>query len=276
MNRPRIDIHMRTFVMYRLVAGEILIAWQKYTACDPDEINLQEGDVVELLDTNDPVSAKKKVKLDPDLDAVSGELLDTAAARHKLSVKPRRRHASSRHSPTRLNINSRWLVRVVDSKKQGWVPCRILQTADDPVPGTGLPGDAAFRRMAVVKELVETEQEFVKDLDLVVKNYLSMETGKVPKVVRDNFETIFGNLTEIAEFHRTVLMEGVKYYANEPLLLGKTFLRLERDFDKHVSYCRDEPAAQEFLDTNDEANDYFEVMFPLHLFNRSMNHKFIV
>lgn len=83
--------------------------------------------MVELLDTNDPVSAKKyltrnmvksfnfswfwfyrKVKLDPDLDAVSGELLDTAAARHKLSVKPRRRHASSRHSPTRLNINSRY------------------------------------------------------------------------------------------------------------------------------------------------------------------------
>ncbi|CAH0545686.1 unnamed protein product [Brassicogethes aeneus] len=240
------------------VIGEILIAWQKYTACSSDEINLKEGDVVELLDTVDPVSAAKKLKLDPDLDTVSGELLDTSAARHKLSVKPRRKHASSRHSPTRLNINARWLVKDTNSKKQGWVPCRVLQTADDPVPGSGLPGDAEFRRMAVVKELVETEQEFVKDVDKVVKKYLSMEIGKVPKVVRDNFEVIFGNLTEIAEFHRTVLMEGVKYYANEPLLIGKTFLRLERDFDKHVSYCRDEPSAQEFLDTNDEANDYFE------------------
>lgn len=56
-----------------------------------------------------------------------------------------------------------------------------------------------------------------------------------------------------------VLMEGVKYYAKEPLLLGKTFLRLERDFDKHVHYCRDEPLAQEFLDTCDEAYDYFYV-----------------
>lgn len=63
-----------------------------------------------------------------------------------------------------------------------------------------------------------------------------------------NFDVIF-----------RVLMEGVKYYAKEPLLLGKTFLRLERDFDKHVHYCRDEPLAQEFLDTCDEAYDYFAV-----------------
>lgn len=34
-------------------------------------------------------------------------------------------------------------------KKQGWVPCQVLQTADEPQPGTGLPGDAAFRRQLV-------------------------------------------------------------------------------------------------------------------------------
>jgi hypothetical protein len=111
-----------------------------------------------------------------------------------------------------------------------------------------------------VKELVETEQEFVKDLDHVVQKYLLLsETKKVPKVIRDNFEVIFGNLKEIAEFHRTVLMEGVKYYANEPHLLGKAFLRLERDFDKHVDYYMYEPQAQAFLDSCDEARDYFDV-----------------
>lgn len=85
-----------------------------------------------------------------------------------------------------------------------------------------------------------------------------------------------------------VLIEGVKYYADQPRMLGKTFLRLvslkillkyilicckdfyqiwclnyswlqERDFDKHVAYCRDEPAAQEFLQMNDAVRDYFEV-----------------
>lgn len=33
----------------------------------------------------------------------------------------------------------------------------------------------------------------------------------------------------------------------------------ERDFDKHVAYCRDEPVAQEFLQENESVRDYFEV-----------------
>lgn len=33
----------------------------------------------------------------------------------------------------------------------------------------------------------------------------------------------------------------------------------ERDFDKHVAYCRDEPAAQELLQTNEQVREYFEV-----------------
>lgn len=54
-------------------------------------------------------------------------------------------------------------------------------------------------------------------------------------------------------------MEGVKYYENEPHLLGKAYLRLERDFDKHVNYCRDEPQAQIFLENCKEAREHFEV-----------------
>lgn len=42
-------------------------------------------------------------------------------------------------------------------------------------------------------------------------------------------------------------------------MIGKTFLRLERDFDKHVNYCRDESNAQEFLFNNDEVREFFEV-----------------
>ena len=42
-------------------------------------------------------------------------------------------------------------------------------------------------------------------------------------------------------------------------MIGKTFLRLERDFDKHVKYCRDAPVAQEFLASNDAIRDFFMV-----------------
>lgn len=40
--------------------GEILVAWKKYKATNSDEINLREGDVVELVDTNDPSAPASK------------------------------------------------------------------------------------------------------------------------------------------------------------------------------------------------------------------------
>lgn len=42
-------------------------------------------------------------------------------------------------------------------------------------------------------------------------------------------------------------------------MIGKTFLRLERDFDKHVIYCRDEPIAQEFLNERKDVREFFQV-----------------
>ena len=57
---------------------------------------------------------------------------------------------------------------------------------------------------AVVKELVETEEEFGKDLQLVVERYLKpLDNPGVPRIVRDNKEIIFTNLKQIAEFHNT-------------------------------------------------------------------------
>lgn len=60
-------------------------------------------------------------------------------------------------------------------------------------------------------------------------------------------------------FVHRILIEGVKYHADKPNMIGKTFLRLERDFDKHVAYCRDEPYAQEFLEEREEVRNYFMV-----------------
>lgn len=65
----------------------------------------------------------------------------------------------------------------------------------------------------------------------------------------------------------SVLIEGVKYHADKPNMIGKTFLRLERDFDKHVIYCRDEPNAQEFLQDRKDVREYFQVSMKLKIFD---------
>ncbi|XP_043277218.1 obscurin isoform X4 [Venturia canescens] len=166
-----------------------------------------------------------------------------------------------------LHDSTKALVRKIDGR-EGWLPVSILmQTAlsedSSTLTSHHRPEDSQYRREAVVKELVETEEEFGRDIQQVVERYLKpLDTPGVPRTVRDNKEIIFTNLKQIADFHNTsfgrVLIEGVKYYADQPRMLGKTFLRLERDFDKHVAYCRDEPAAQELLQTNEQVREYFE------------------
>lgn len=64
-----------------------------------------------------------------------------------------------------------------------------------------------------------------------------------------------------------VLIEGVKYHADNPSMIGKTFLRLERDFDKHVIYCRDEPNAQDFYHDHKDVREFFQVSLKKSIFH---------
>lgn len=62
----------------------------------------------------------------------------------------------------------------------------------------------SFINRAVVRELIETEEEFGRDLTRVVDHYIkTIENSKPPKIVTDNKELIFGNFKQITEFHNT-------------------------------------------------------------------------
>ncbi|XP_066949349.1 LOW QUALITY PROTEIN: muscle M-line assembly protein unc-89-like [Macrobrachium rosenbergii] len=119
--------------------------------------------------------------------------------------------------------------------------------------------EARGKRKATIQELIETEEEFVKDLQFVMEHYFSlMDKPTTPRAVRDHKDLIFNNFKFIADFHQSVLIEGVKYHAEVPTMVGRTFLRLERDFDKHAEYCSNEPLAQEFIANNLTVKEFFD------------------
>uniref|UniRef100_A0A8D8TEB1 Muscle M-line assembly protein unc-89 n=1 Tax=Cacopsylla melanoneura TaxID=428564 RepID=A0A8D8TEB1_9HEMI len=248
-----------------------------------DGLRLKKGEQVVLIQSS-PDPESKRAKLDDELRSeIGGSLLDNSAAKHKLSVKPPKNHPKSRDTSPgpgtaegdNLGTAHRLLVQSLDTDETGWVPSSLLEkqqvqhyesemmeTETEVVMETSAGGvtQAKYCREAIVRELVDTEEEYGRDLQTVVDRYLKpLDSPSVPRVVRDNKDVVFSNLKQITEFHKTVLIEGVKYYADEPRMLGKTFLRLERDFDKHVQYCKDEPVAQDFLQENAEAREYFEV-----------------
>lgn len=57
---------------------------------------------------------------------------------------------------------------------------------------------------AVVRELVETEEEFGRDMQQVVSRYMKpTDKATTPKPVFDNRELLFSNFRQICEFHNT-------------------------------------------------------------------------
>ncbi|XP_016928763.3 obscurin isoform X6 [Drosophila suzukii] len=164
---------------------------------------------------------------------------------------------------SKASEKSRCFVRMFDSgdsPKEGWVPIDILEFNPTMSSSNGKEsGDAEFRKLTILRELVETEEEFSRDLLHVVEKYIKgIDKPVVPRSVRDNKDIIFCNFLQIAEFHNNVLKEGLKCYSNQPNMVAKTFLRLERDFDKHVVYCQNEPLAQDYLTSSPDAKKYFQ------------------
>lgn len=60
----------------------------------------------------------------------------------------------------------------------------------------------------MIRELIDTEEEFCQDLRGVLERYYfplasdaKLGNARPPKCVRDNHELIFGNLKLITEFH---------------------------------------------------------------------------
>ncbi|XP_017045137.1 obscurin isoform X2 [Drosophila ficusphila] len=165
---------------------------------------------------------------------------------------------------SKASEKSRCFVRIFDSgdsPKEGWVPIEVLEFNPTMSSSNGKEsvGDAEFRKQTILRELVETEEEFSRDLMHVVDKYIKgIDKPVVPRSVRDNKDIIFCNFLQIAEFHNNVLKEGLKCYSNQPNMVAKTFLRLERDFDKHVVYCQNEPLAQDYLNSSPDAKKYFQ------------------
>ncbi|KFM57020.1 Muscle M-line assembly protein unc-89, partial [Stegodyphus mimosarum] len=157
----------------------------------------------------------------------------------------------------------KWRVRLRQDGTEGTVPSCYLEkktTVTPPISPQLDPKTQATRarREKVLQELIESEEAFARDMQFVVNNYIKeMESKTMPKELRDYKDVLFTNFKAISEFHNNVLMKGIQYYADDPARLGKTFLRLERDFDMHVSYCRDEPEAQALLQSG-PLKEYFD------------------
>uniref|UniRef100_A0A914V3R6 DH domain-containing protein n=1 Tax=Plectus sambesii TaxID=2011161 RepID=A0A914V3R6_9BILA len=111
----------------------------------------------------------------------------------------------------------------------------------------------------VYHDLLRSEEDFVNEMRHMIENYVRVfEDPSTPDAIRHLKEPLTLNLRELYNFHANVLLKGLQYYSDDPGKVGQTFVRLERDFDLHVKYCRDEAAAIKLLDES-PAKEFFDV-----------------
>ncbi|XP_022664918.1 obscurin-like isoform X4 [Varroa destructor] len=162
----------------------------------------------------------------------------------------------------------KWKVFKMSTGQSGWVGSYCLEKTAGAVATTErvtsmqekkISEVYLTRKETLVKELVETEEDFARDMLYVVNNYMKeMDNPAMPKRLREFKDQLFCNFKDICDFHNDQLITGIKFNAREPTKLGTTLLRMERDFDKHVKYVEQEHKAQQLLKDEPELREYLE------------------
>ncbi|OWA50992.1 Triple functional domain protein [Hypsibius exemplaris] len=116
---------------------------------------------------------------------------------------------------------------------------------------------ATTMRDYVLRELVDTERDYVKDLGLIIDGYLTyMHDNAMPDDMNGREKLIFGNIQQIYMFHRDTFCGELEKCLEAADRLPQVFIRFERKFQMYVVYCQNKPKSEfivsEYIDT------YFE------------------
>ncbi|KOC61451.1 Triple functional domain protein [Habropoda laboriosa] len=118
------------------------------------------------------------------------------------------------------------------------------------------------KRQFVIRELVDTEKDYVNDLKQIVEGYMSLMRDPecevpLPDDLRGGKDKmVFGNVEAIYEWHRDFFLKALERCLERPEELGPLFKRYERKLHMYVVYCQNKPVSEyivsEYIDT------YFE------------------
>ncbi|EGT32650.1 hypothetical protein CAEBREN_32276 [Caenorhabditis brenneri] len=117
---------------------------------------------------------------------------------------------------------------------------------------------ARFKRSYVLMELVETEQDYVKDLTSVVEGYIgNLEKMDLPADLVGKDKIIFANIAQILDFHKTCFLKEIEKSTTNYEAAGAAFVKYERRLNNlYVKYCQNKPKSDYLL-----AQDDFEGFF---------------
>ncbi|XP_057304422.1 triple functional domain protein-like isoform X4 [Hydractinia symbiolongicarpus] len=110
-------------------------------------------------------------------------------------------------------------------------------------------GRSLTKRMEVLNELIQSETEYIRDLEILVHTYLpSMIKSDLPTDLKSKEKVIFGNLPNLLTFHKNSLLKDLQKCINSPEKLGSVFLKAEKKFELYIHYCANKPRSAALID----------------------------
>ncbi|XP_019479901.1 PREDICTED: pleckstrin homology domain-containing family G member 4B [Hipposideros armiger] len=104
------------------------------------------------------------------------------------------------------------------------------------------------RLQHIMAEMISTEREYVRSLGYVIDNYFpEMERADLPPSLRGERGTIFGNWEQLHSFHCQHFLPELEHCRQQPLAVGRGFLRHEEQFGMYALYSENKPRSDALL-----------------------------
>ncbi|XP_054864216.1 guanine nucleotide exchange factor DBS isoform X5 [Amphiprion ocellaris] len=107
----------------------------------------------------------------------------------------------------------------------------------------------AVLRRHVMNELLETERAYVEELLCVLEGYAAeMDNPAMAHLIPSNLHSkkdiLFGNMSEIYQFHKRTFLKELEAYTDCPELVGRCFLERMKDLQIYEAYCQNKPRSE--------------------------------
>ncbi|XP_034407105.1 guanine nucleotide exchange factor DBS isoform X5 [Cyclopterus lumpus] len=107
----------------------------------------------------------------------------------------------------------------------------------------------AVLRRHVMNELLETERAYVEELLCVLEGYAAEMDNPamaplIPSTLLNKKVVLFGNMSEIHQFHKRTFLKELEAYTDCPELVGRCFLERMKDLQIYEAYCQNKPRSE--------------------------------
>ncbi|XP_069053915.1 guanine nucleotide exchange factor DBS isoform X2 [Lepisosteus oculatus] len=153
-------------------------------------------------------------------------------------------------APTEADIAKRKNVR----KTKGGIKIEVMHEASQ--GGTShvlmtneTEESLSSRRRHIMHELIETERLYVEELQSIIEGYAAELDNTelshlIPTALHQKKEVLFGNLSEIYEFHYRTFLKELENCIESPELVGTCFLKRKEDLQIYEKYCQNKPKSE--------------------------------